>query len=1423
MSLRPASGASPPRAARCWTLLSDDAALDVEVTAHDDELVGAVLPVLDRALGVPVESLWSGSAPLPADLPLTAPEVAHGAVLGLGRPAPRSSLARGSSALELHVVGGPDAGRTVPLGHGRHVLGRGAEATVALDDPDVSRRHAAVEIGGGAVTVADLGSTNGTRLNGEDLGPSPRSWPAGEVLRLGASAITVRGSGGAGASIERGSGGRSQVRPVPRMRAPAPAVDITFPPEPTAAPPRRLAWMAVALPALAGVLMAWVLATPTFLFFALLSPVVAVGTWLSDRWSGRRISRSQKAAYAVELGTAETRLTAAVRADGRAAEDAQPDLAALTTAARRRSHLLWGRRLGDLDALSVRVGSGAGGTGVTRVEAGGRREREMAANRPVVVDLRSGGGLGIVGPREPSVGVLTSVVAQLAALHPPGDVDLVLLVEADRLAEWAWARWLPHLPRGAVHVRRGGRSESAGRRHDEDLNARLTELVTGRRALMGTRPHPSGASLPPNWLVVLVDRPLDARLARSLRGARDVGVLVLATADNPGALPVDVDTVLRLTGETGGVAALSRQGLPDQDAVVVDRLSPVVADQFARDLAGLAPAASVAALPDSVRLLDLPTAGVHVDAAGLLTGTWSRDRDRLVALLGRSAEGPVEIDLCGQGPHALVAGTTGSGKSELLQTLIAGLALRYPPDLCSFLLVDYKGGAAFAEAADLPHTVGLVTDLDGQTTARALRSLSAELVRREGVLGAHQVSDIGDLPDDVALARLVIVVDEFATLAAELPAFVPGLVSIAQRGRSLGVHLVLATQRPGGIVSPEIRANCTLRICLRTTDDTDSRDVLGTTQAACLPVDRPGRAFLRVGSGEPTALQVARVATAPSSPEGVGPQVRRWPWPGVERADAAAFDCETESDLARLARSLTRHADANGTPAPHRPWRPPLPDELSPASPVDPLPGDRAGGTRLRLGLVDLPDHQAQEDLELDLADGGALLAVGGPRSGRTSLLRTVLAHAVGGLTPGELHVHVVDASGGALAAEAAGLPHTGTSISGADVLRTVRLIDRLAGEVADRRAAPATPDRPLILLLVDGVEAVSSLLDEADPTHGSAGLLRLVRDGAAVGVTCVLTADRAVPGGRLAAAVRQRLVLPLPDRADYAVAGIPARAVPSRRPPGRALLGEDALECQIARPGPLVPRTGPSPVGTEAAAPLRIAELGADPVLELPGDGSPASEDITTLPLTIGMGGDEGNPVTVDLFRTGGLLVTGPPGSGRSSALTAFARHLAATGTPLLGIGRPPVQPEAPAASHLATVDVLWLDADDEAGTARWLAERSGRPCVVLADDVGTPTEIPALMALPALGRSTGVLLLAAATAGQFTGHYQGPVAHLRRARSGLLLAPGPGDADLLGLRLPRLPLPVRPGSGWLATHGRLERVQVARRRSPAGGRAAR
>ena len=219
---------------------------------------------------------------------------------------------------------------------------------------------------------------------------------------------------------------------------------------------------------------------------------------------------------------------------------------------------------------------------------------------------------------------------------------------------------------------------------------------------------------------------------------------------------------------------------------------------------------------------------------------------------------------------------------------------------------------------------------------------------------------------------------------------------------------------------------------------------------------------------------------------------------------------------------------------------------------------------------------------------------------------------------------------------------------------------------------------------------------------------------------------------------------------------------------------------------------------------------LPPDPVLSTPPGGTLTADD-RSLHLPIGPGGDDGSALVVDLLRTGGLLVSGPPGSGRSTALRAFAEHLASLGAAVLHIGRPPGQRFDGAADEAD--GTRWLDPADEAGVSDWLAGRAGRPGVVIADDLGAPAEFPALARLPAPGAGSRVVLLAAAGPGSLSTHYQGPVAALRRGRSGLLLCPGPGDADLLGVRLPRTPLPVRPGSGWLVSGAAIERVQVARR----------
>src|SRR3981081_3563674 len=219
---------------------------------------------------------------------------------------------------------------------------------------------------------------------------------------------------------------------------------------------------------------------------------------------------------------------------------------------------------------------------------------------------------------------------------------------------------------------------------------------------------------------------------------------------------------------------------------------------------------------------------------------------------------------------------TGAGKSEMLQTLVAGLAAAHSPERLTFILVDYKGGAAFKDCVDLPHTVGFVTDLDGHLVNRALTSLRAELRRRETILRQTGTSDLITLQrryPDLAPPSLAIVVDELAALAVELPEFIDRMLDIAQRGRSLGIHLVLATQRPGGVINDRIRTNTNLRLSLRFSDADDSRDVHGTGDAAQPGLPR-GRAFVRTGPGTVIEFQAAH-ASGSTTPGGTAPIVIR--------------------------------------------------------------------------------------------------------------------------------------------------------------------------------------------------------------------------------------------------------------------------------------------------------------------------------------------------------------------------------------------------------------------------------------------------------------------------------------------------------------------------------------------------------------------
>lgn len=628
------------------------------------------------------------------------------------------------------------------------------------------------------------------------------------------------------------------------------------------------------------------------------------------------------------------------------------------------------------------------------------------------------------------------------------------------------------------------------------------------------------------------------------------------------------------------------------------------AERHARLLAGARCVAALGAsgVPESVTLGALGLTEVEVEER------WRTADDGLRAVLGAGAAGhAVEVDLAREGPHVLVAGTTGSGKSEALRALVASLALRYPPTALAFALVDFKGGAGFGSLARLPHVVGAVTDLDAHEAARAMSGIAAELRARKAALARVGASDLRDWPPGAAEphpGRLVVVVDEFRALAEELPELMGALERLATQGRSLGVHLVLATQRPSGVVSAELRANVALRLALRVTDPGDSSDVVEVPDAAQIPPSLPGRALLKRGPGGVETLQVALVG-------GSAPPVRL--------AGHAPEPSGTDPDERLLTAVSTAAARwAPGAPRPAAPWLPALPSRLEPSELT-------AGPDRLPFALADEPETQSRSVATWDPA-AGHLLAIGGTASGRTTLLSTLGAAA---LARGWA-VHAIGLPDGALAREH---PGTGTVCPLDDPRRLARLVTLLA-------QGPART-----VLLVDDVESAWHALETVARGEGATRLLELLR-ARHVGVAMTATG----PGGPWSGLVGDRVILPLADQTAEELAGVPRTLSGARRGPGRAVwlpARAEPLVCQVAMPGAHPPHVEP------AVPPVRLAPL--------PVEAYRPAEVASRRRLVLGLGGDSGRPLGLDAGAGG--LVVGPPGSGRSTALAHLvlsARRLA-------------------------------------------------------------------------------------------------------------------------------------------------------------------
>ena len=1435
------------------------------------DLVGAVeLAVAGLFTPGTGTGLWLANRRLDSNDTVRTAGIRSGCELWLGGPA-GVVVADEVGLARLSVVGGPDAGTVFALASGVTVVGGAPAADIRLHDAEVGSQDLRLTISPAGAVAAAFGPDQRILVDGVPLTSAVPVGP-GTQLTVGRNLLTVTAYDPPDAAVTAGPDCSLEVNRPPRLRPAEPSTTVELPVEPPVTEPRKLAVLPLVLPVLLGVVMAFLL-SPLFLLFTLMSPVIAVSTFVSDRRSGRAAVVRAAGAHATALLEAERQVTAASAAEAIRRRQAFPDPAAVLLMATGPRRRLWERRRGDDDTLVLRVGTNASAPTSVRVMSATAHHPPPPvaelADVPVVLPMRDIGVLGIAGDRSHVRSVARWLVAQAAVLSSPRDLGIVLLVDPAAPAagaDWGLVRWLPHAaPTDGQDCLAlvGDGLDGLTQRVLE-----LTALVAARtRAAQDVRTQLEARALP--LVLVVLDGARGLRglsgMAQVLREGPAVGVHSICLDDRERLLPEECSAVVTCVGDAE--LTVRRSGGVPQDGVRADVVTASWGERVARALAPLRDVSTEdgrSQLPSSARLLDL----LRLDPPDSddIRKRWRSGGRSTAAPVGLTTDGAWTLDLRHDGPHALVAGTTGAGKSEFLQTLVASLAVANRPDAMTFVLVDYKGGAAFKDCARLPHTVGMVTDLDGHLVKRALASLSAELTTREQLLGAVGAKDIEDYWGSAAppLPRLVIVIDEFASMVEELPDFVRGLVGIAQRGRSLGVHLVLATQRPSGVVSPEIRANTNLRVALRVTDAAESQDVIDAPDAASIAKGTPGRGYVRTGHRSLQLFQSARVGgrrpglavvrQVPVTATAVGWSALGLPAPATTRTEPEPNQDQT--DLHALVEAV-REAAAD-LPPQRGPWLEPLPAMVplstlltedtgivavgAAALPALPVPIWSLPAVPLRpvpYGLVDLPERQAQHPAVLDLEHGSHLLIVGAPRSGRSTMLRTVAGAIALRCQPEDVHLYALDCGNGALL-PLAGLPHCGAVVQRSEVERADRLLTRLTVElarrqdllaaggfadVAEQRAAAVADRLPYLVLLVDRWEGFVSAFDDVDAGRLTDTFLRLLREGPGAGLRVVVAGDRSALVSKVSSSIEDTLCLRLADRSDYALAGLSPRLLPGQIENGRAFQGDSGVEVQIALLGtdgsgaaqaaelgtivstwataPALPRNR-RPFRVEVL-PTRLTYVELDPL---------CNEQRGPLVITVGVGGDEVAAVTVDLALNGpGFTIAGPARSGRSTALLAAARSLLAAGTQLCILApRPsPLRDLAGAAGVLRIV----TDTDPRPEDLADVFHGALGAFAVLIDDaelLHASDVQPLLQQVLRDGRDLGHCLIVAGTTDELAGAFRGFTADVRKSRSGLLLSPQSHlQGELFGTRLARsATFNGPPGRGLLITPGQVLQVQV-------------
>lgn len=758
-------------------------------------------------------------------------------------------------------------------------------------------------------------------------------------------------------------------------------------------------------------------------------------------------------------------------------------------------------------------------------------------DKPVVIDLKRA-HVGLVGEKEVIHRQLRLILSQLVFSQSYHELQIINIFDRKYEKDFKWMRWFPHMRIQALNVYGNVDSE---RMRDQILGS-LHQIIKERK--LKVEESKKETRFLPHFLFV-IDEPrliMDHSIMEYLNKEGDnLGFSIIYTSHMRANLPENMGTVIMLENSEEGTLLLENRIVKDLHFRLNNSDGPDY-ETMARNLSMLIHEKGIVSqIPDNITFFQM----YHVKRPEQLgiAGRWAKGESHksLAVPLGvRGTDDYLYLNLHekAHGPHGLVAGTTGSGKSEIVQSYILSLAVNFHPYEVGFLLIDYKGGGMAGLFKDLPHLLGSITNLDGSESMRAMASIKSELARRQKIFSENNVNHInaynklfkiGEVNEPIP--HLFLISDEFAELKREQPEFMKELVSAARIGRSLGIHLILATQKPSGVVDDQIWTNSRFKLALKVQDEADSKEIIKTPDAAS--ITQPGRAYLQVGNNEIYELFQSAWSGAVyvEGEEGAGVDDRVYLINELGQGELVGGETDQIKEKEQLqatqldvvVKELERVFKEMHIPAVKRPWLPPLerkilsPYILKPEQIYDREQEEMMLDLTVPIGMMDIPEQQSQTEYAVNLMKDGNIAFFAAAGYGKSVFLETVLLSMAQKNSVDRLNFYICDFGNNALIPLNA-LPHVCDYITVDDRERLGKFITIIQQEIKNRKKLFAekmvqnidvynqTVAEPLkaIVIIVDNYDIVKELGTEEEEFFTKTG-----RDGLGLGIYLVITAGR--------------------------------------------------------------------------------------------------------------------------------------------------------------------------------------------------------------------------------------------------------------------------------------------------------------------------